>query len=358
MTRHSRQFWLLQTAVWLGYGLENYVGGLGMGRPISYYQLSVVDALGGFVLTLALRHGINRTWDGSLRTRLWTGASLLVATSFVYACLWLAAIDHLCESCRVPINAWGYLSYFAGALYLMIAWTGAFVGIKLARQLQQEKETALEATAVAHQAQLRMLRYQLNPHFLFNTLNAISTLILDGRRDEANAMIGALSGFLRYSLDTDPAQRVSVATEIRSAQRFLAIEQMRFGNRLRLTISLDERIANVQVPSLILQPLIENAIKYAISRSVDGGAIEIDARLVGSALQIDVTDDGPGSEDYRASDGHGGVGLANTRERMRVLYGDEHGFSIRRLEPAGTRARLSFPLQYDQDEDNACASRP
>ncbi|MEO7063347.1 MAG: histidine kinase [Dokdonella sp.] len=357
MTPHTRQFWILQSAVWLGYGLENYVGGLGMGRSINYYQLSVVDALGGFLLTLVLRYGINRTWDWSLRGRLWTGASLLVATALAYAYLWMVAIDNMCATCRIPLNAFGYLSYFAGAMYLMIAWTGAYVGIKLARQLQQEKETALQATAIAHQAQLRMLRYQLNPHFLFNTLNAISTLILDGRREQANGMVGALSGFLRYSLESDPEQKVTLTTEILAAKRYLAIEQLRFGDRLKVGIAIGEDVADARVPSLILQPLIENAVKYAVSRNEEGGTIEISAAVDDGMLEIRVNDDGPGSADYRPNKGEGGgVGLANTRERLRVLYGANHVFSIVRLQPHGTAARLRFPFHSSSNEETPCAS--
>lgn len=357
MTTHTRQFWLLQSAVWLGYGLENYVGGLGMGRSINYYQLSIVDALGGFLLTLVLRYGINRTWDWSLRARLWSGISLLVAASIAYSYLWIVAIDDLCAGCRRPFNALGYLSYFAGALYLMIAWTGAYVGIKLARQLQHEKETALHAVAFAQLAQLRMLRYQLNPHFLFNTLNAISTLILEGRRDQANGMVGALSGFLRYSLDSDPEQKVTLAAEVRAAKRYLAIEQVRFGERLKVAIDVPPEVVDARVPSLILQPLIENAIKYAVSRNEAGGTIAIAARIDEAMLEICVTDDGPGSNDYRPhKSGAGGVGLANTRERLRVMYGANHTFSIEKLEPDGTRARLRFPLRCPSSKEGGCAS--
>ena len=356
MTTHTRQFWVLQTAVWLGYGLETFVGGLGMGHSVDYYQLSVVDALCGFLFTLVIRHGINQLWDWPLTARLWSGAGLLIATATAYAYTWIIAIRYLCWGCRLPLNALGYLTYFAGALYLMIAWTGAYVGIKLARQLQQEKETALQAMAMAHQAQLRMLRYQLNPHFLFNTLNAISTLILEDRSEQASGMVGALSGFLRYSLESDPEQQVTLDQEIRAAKRYLSIEQLRFGERLHVGIIVPPAAAAAQVPSLILQPLIENAVKYAVSRHEEGGAIEIVARVDGAVLEITVSDDGPGSADYRPGKGGGaGVGLTNTRERLRVLYGTRHDFAISNLQPHGTEARLRFPLQYSSNEEAADA---
>jgi LytS/YehU family sensor histidine kinase len=201
-----------------------------------------------------------------------------------------------------------------------------------------------------------MLRYQLNPHFLFNTLNAISTLVLDGRRDQANGMVGALSGFLRYSLDSDPEQRVTLEQEIESVRRYLTIEQVRFADRLRVGILVTPEAASALVPSLILQPLIENAIKYAVSRREEGGRIELVARTADGALEITLRDDGPGSTDYAPKTGGGhGVGLANTRERLRVLYGDQQSFTIRTCEPRGTLVTLRLPLERLAAEDIADA---
>ncbi|GAA0721891.1 sensor histidine kinase [Dokdonella soli] len=350
-TTTTRQFWILQTAVWLGYGIETYFAGLGMGRPVGYYQLAVFDALCGFVLTLVIRQGLKYSWNWPLRARLWTGGGLLIAVSVVYGYMWAIAIYHMCTECKPPPSALGYLSFFAGALYLMIAWTGGYVGIKLARQLQQEKETALQATAMAHQAQLRMLRYQLNPHFLFNTLNAISTLILDDRRDQANGMVGALSAFLRYSLDNNPEQKVTLDQEIGAIKRYLAIEQLRFGERLKVGILVTPPAGSARVPSLILQPLIENAVKYAVSKREEGGRIEIVARVDGDMLDITLRDDGPGSADYQPhSRGGAGVGLANTRERLRVLYGAWHEFTIRSPRRQGTEVHLAFPFERSSTE--------
>jgi two-component system LytT family sensor kinase len=202
-----------------------------------------------------------------------------------------------------------------------------------------------------------MLRYQLNPHFLFNTLNAISTLILDGRREDANGMVGALSGFLRYSLESDPEQKVTLDQEIRAAKRYLAIEQLRFGERLNVVIVVPDAAGAALVPSLILQSLIENAVKYAVSRSEEGGTIEITAHIDDAMLEITVADDGPGSVNYRPNKtGGAGVGLANTRERLRVLYGAGHVFAIGNLQPHGTVARLRFPSSCSSSEESQCAS--
>jgi LytS/YehU family sensor histidine kinase len=348
MMNRQRQFWLLQTGAWAAYGIESFLSEIGYGRPLDMWRLNAYDALCGFLLTLGIRAVLKGTWSHPPAQRVRWGIGALVVASIIGGYAWWLAVSTMCVECKPPKSWLGYLSYFFGWLQLLVAWTGAYVGIKLARQLQHEKETALQATAMAHQAQLRMLRYQLNPHFLFNTLNAISTLVLDGRSEQANGMVGALSGFLRYSLDSDPEQKVSLEQEIGSIQRYLAIEQVRFGERLKVGILVTPPAGDGLVPSLILQPLIENAVKYGISRREEGGRIEIIARVVdGGVLDLVLRDNGPGSLSYRPerADGQGGVGITNTRERLRVLYGDRQHFEIARLQPQGTEVRLQFPFE-------------
>jgi two-component system LytT family sensor kinase len=355
-SRSNRQFYALQLLVWAAFAFEQFLAGIGVGRSIDYYQVCLIDFACGVVFTLIIRAVIEATWNKPLSYRLWAGGLVLFVTSGAYGYTWKIVLYAMCDDCKPPPSYLGYISYFFGALYLLFAWTAAYVGIKLARSLQHEKETALHATAMAHQAQLRMLRYQLNPHFLFNTLNAISTLVLDGRRDQANGMVGALSGFLRYSLDSDPEQRVTLDQEIESVRRYLMIEQVRFGDRLRVGIMVTPEAGSALVPSLILQPLIENAIKFAVSRREEGGRIELVAHTDEGALEITLRDDGPGSLDYSPKTGGGhGVGLANTRERLRVLYGDRQSFTIRTCEPRGTLVRLRLPLERLAAEDIADA---
>ncbi len=272
LSRSNRQFYLLQVLVWAAFAFEQFLAGIGVGRSLDYYKVCLIDFACGVVFTLIIRAVIEGTWNKSLTHRLWAGGLVLFVTSCAYGYVWKLVLYAMCDDCKPPPSYLGYISYFFGALYLLFAWTAAYVGIKLARSLQHEKETALHATAMAHQAQLRMLRYQLNPHFLFNTLNAISTLVLDGRRDQANGMVGALSGFLRYSLDSDPEQRVTLDQEIESVRRYLCIEQVRFDDRLRVGIMVTPEAASALVPSLILQPLIENAIKFAVSRREEAAA--------------------------------------------------------------------------------------
>jgi two-component system LytT family sensor kinase len=201
---------------------------------------------------------------------------------------------------------------------------------------------------MAHQAQLKMLRYQLNPHFLFNTLNAISTLILDQNTELANTMVTRLSRFLRYSLDNDPMQKVTVAQEMDALKLYLDIEKVRFEERLQLHFDIEESAATAMMPSLLLQPLVENSIKYAIARAVDGGTIAISARVFGGDLLLSVADDGPGLDlrNGRLPKG-GGVGLANCRERLKELYGEDQNFRLSTTEPHGLTVNIRIPLERE-----------
>ena len=163
---------------------------------------------------------------------------------------------------------------FGGALsttYLLLCWSALYFGIKYYESQQQQQEAALKAAALAQEAQLKMLRYQLNPHFLFNTLNAISTLILDNQNRTANHAVTRLSEFLRYTLDQDPMKKVTLRQEIEALDLYLGTERLRFGERLRLEYAIEGPALEALVPSLLLQPLLENSLKYAVSPREQGG---------------------------------------------------------------------------------------
>jgi len=199
---------------------------------------------------------------------------------------------------------------------------------------------------MAHEAQLKMLRYQLNPHFLFNTLNAISTLVLERNTELANRMVTKLSSFLRFSLDNDPLQKLTLEQELDAIGLYLDIEKVRFEERLNLERDIEPEALQAQIPSLLLQPLVENAIKYGIARSEEGGTLRIAARVFAGDLLLELSDDGPGVElvDGRI-EGANGVGLRNTAERLRELYGDSHSFRLSNTEPHGLTIRIRIPFE-------------
>ncbi|QBB71113.1 sensor histidine kinase [Pseudolysobacter antarcticus] len=338
-------FWPLQVCGWVGYFTLNFLSAIGYGKSWDYVFVSLACASIGFLITCVLRLGYRALWHLPMRRMSWRAACMLVVAAIVFATCYATITFRYCDDCR-PDSVLGYIGYFGSMLYVLLSWSGLYFGIKFNRQLQQQKLAALQALAMAHEAQLKMLRYQLNPHFLFNTLNAISTLILDAKQDTANRMVSSLSAFLRYSLDSDPVQRVSLAQEIEALNLYLGIEQLRFGERLQVIMDIAPEARNALVPSLILQPLIENAVKYAIAKREQGGSVELLARRDGDDLDLRLRDDGPGSDDFPDKQlPCRGVGLANTRERLRVLYGERQSFSIANRQPHGVEVHLRLPFE-------------
>jgi LytS/YehU family sensor histidine kinase len=193
-----------------------------------------------------------------------------------------------------------------------------------------------------------MLRYQLNPHFLFNTLNAISTLILERENRTANTMVTRLSRFLRYSLDNDPMQKVDLEHEINTLELYLDIEKVRFEERLNVQVNVEDSARHALIPSLLLQPLVENSIKYAIAGREEGGTISIEARVFAKELLLEVSDDGPGIE---TEDGNlptrknRGVGIRNTRERLQQMYGGDHSCKFSSSVPHGLKVNMRIPFE-------------
>jgi len=350
-------FWALQLGGWGAWGITFYLGVLVWGEAPDEYAiyLPVVSVI-GMLITLVLRSLYKAIWN---RHIVWRGMAILVG-SYLGGALWRVCRVVLFQS-MFPVDAekqamheWGLWSYFEGttsAFMVMVAWSALYLGIKFYMMVQEEQNRSLKATAMAHEAQLKMLHYQLNPHFLFNTLNAISTLILDQNTPLANTMVTRLSRFLRYSLDNDPMAKVTVATEVEALKLYLDIEKVRFDERLKLNFDIDPAARSALMPSLLLQPLVENAIKHAISLAINGGSISVSASVSGKKLLLSVADDGPGLElRYSGVPKGTGVGLVNCRERLKEIYGDNQVFTLGKTEPHGLTVMISIPLQMELDE--------
>jgi len=343
----TQRFWALHLGGWAGYAVLSYLTAMAHGKPYFYYQVAIPTAMGGAVLTWGLRYIIRAAWSlppaPLAMVIIWPiiGVSALMGVVYVWALSW-----GYCWDCR-PEGVMGYLAYIGSFIWVVMAWVALYFAIKKHEESKYEAERALRAIAGAHEAQLKMLRYQLNPHFLFNTLNAISTLILDREGTTANRMVTRLSAFLRHSLDSDPMQRVTLRQELDALALYLEIEQLRFEDRLVVEFEIAEDVELALLPSLLLQPLIENAIKYAVAPRVEGGHIKILARRQSSVLEVTLADDGPGCHDVSgrgANNGHG-VGLANTRERLRVLYGDRQSVQVLNPESGGCTIVLRLPYE-------------
>jgi two-component system, LytTR family, sensor kinase len=201
------------------------------------------------------------------------------------------------------------------------------------------------AQALAYDAQIKMLHYQINPHFLFNTLNAISALVLERRNEQAEEMLLKLAGFLRYSLDRQPTELSRLADEFEAQRKYLGIEQTRLGDKLKVHFDVEPGLEDARLPSLILQPILENAIKFAIAPRAEGGAINVSARRDEDLLRICIEDDGPGFTENKSPRRRRGVGLSNARERLELMFGDRGGLNAGNRNPHGYRVDLWLPME-------------
>jgi sensor histidine kinase YesM len=217
---------------------------------------------------------------------------------------------------------------------------------------QQSRERELQASALATElvrTRLEVLRMQLNPHFLFNTLHTISALIHENP-DDADRIVARLSELLRVSLEQSDSQEVPLRQELDFLERYLQIEQTRFQDRLAVEMQVESGLDDILVPSLILQPLVENAIRHGIEPREDTGRVKIAARRLDGMLELKVSDNGPGLPESEVAPSREGVGLSNTRSRLSHLYGANHQFELTPASGGGLEARLLIPCRTEPGE--------
>jgi two-component system LytT family sensor kinase len=237
-----------------------------------------------------------------------------------------------------------FIVYFHINLLTYWAILGIGYGREYYRKFREREVRAAQLRTQLTQAQLQSLKMQLHPHFLFNTFNTISSL-MHKSVDDADRVLALLGDLLRYSLHNVGVQEVTLREEIDFLQRYLEIEQTRFGDRLRIRINVEPEVLDCKVPNLILQPLVENAIRYAVGPRASGGSIEISARQVIGSLKISVVDDGPGLPEGYNLPAHEGVGLRNSRERLDQLYGENHRFILSNKSPKGLEVAIVIPIR-------------
>ncbi|HYG48312.1 MAG TPA: histidine kinase [Allosphingosinicella sp.] len=227
--------------------------------------------------------------------------------------------------------------------FFFAAWASFYIAISSAARLRAAERRAAGAERDAQEAQLRALRYQVNPHFLFNTLNSLSSLVMARREEEAETMIVNLSAFFRSSLALDPSEDISLAREIEFQQLYLDIEKARFPKRLDVRIEVPADLRGARVPPLILQPLVENAIKHGVARTAEPVRLTIAAREEDSRLILTVEND-RGPTEPRKSDHDTGVGLVNVCERLAARFGGDAACEHGPLPGGGWRVTLSMPV--------------
>lgn len=353
LIEHKEQlFWSLQILGWIAYCAARTLNAYALGEKPEFIYAVLMGVIGGFWITIGMRHIYQflRRTDMSPIILLGSVTICILISSMLFSFVEVWSMNQLYDP-DWTMQGLGFLYRTLYDTFVLMAWTGLYFIINNHFQLQKQKEMYLAASAQAHQAQLKMLRYQLNPHFLFNTLNAISTLVLDKKPKEANSMITKLSAFLRFSLVSQPIQKTTLEEEVYALSLYLDIERVRFQERLKIIIDISEEAKTALIPNLLLQPLVENSIKYAITPQMDGGTITIKADIKDKKLNITLSDDGPGfNNDTPKKIGQqssgAGVGIANTKERLAKLYPDESSFDINSRESKGVTIRITLPCEY------------
>jgi two-component system LytT family sensor kinase len=266
-------------------------------------------------------------------------AAAAMVTSIPVAC---AACLVLKISHAVPWHA--LVAVLMWSFFILFIWCSLYFSIKQWQKSNEEKERLLRAESEVQEARLLALRYQLNPHFLFNSLNAVSMLILDENAPAARRMLAQIGDLLRTSLASEVTAEVALSQELAFTEGYLAIEQTRFGERLRIDITAPLETRDAMVPNMLLQPLVENAVRYGVAPLVEGGWIAIKSSVQADRLRIVIGNSGRRGEGKHKKNGIG-IGLGNTEERLKTLYGTDFEFSLAWPEAGGCEVVLELPLR-------------
>lgn len=276
------------------------------------------------------------------------------AANLVYAA-WRASME-------VAMNPWANsggpgtftsifsLTFYNGLLATVVLYASvlAIGGILDSRErlMRQEAEAARLSEQLS-KAQLDAVRHQIEPHFLFNSLNAVAALVREGKSDDAVSMIASLSDLLRRVLQESRKQRVALREELELLDKYLAIQKVRFSDRLRVEAAVPDELLATQVPSLVLQPLVENALKHGIAARAQGGLVRVSASRLNGHVTLTVYNDGPAiSPNWKENPG---VGLSNLEARLRGLYGEKFRFSLDKGEYGGVEATVSLPYSASEE---------
>jgi two-component system, LytTR family, sensor kinase len=335
---------LLHLGGWIGFGFFVWALRSREVGPVPAALGAVIWLSGGIAITLGLRGVYRRA-----RSAGWSFTSLvaLAATlSILAAPIWYAVVHTLVLTIFSGIQALGLGALFARwasdvtaesrwwiplanwmtYTSVLLTWSAFYFGINAVLELESERARSVHVLKLADSARLRALQSQLNPHFLFNALNGIATLIREGERARAADTVDTLSEFLRLTLQTLDSPEIPVREELAFVEQYLRIQRLRFGSSLQATVDADPETHDALVPTLILQPLVENAVRHGVLARAQGGALSVSVRRRDEALVITVEDDGPGLGVGRAQPY--GVGFKNSAERLGALYGDDAHMSV------------------------------
>jgi two-component system, LytTR family, sensor kinase len=351
--------WLAWTAAGLFYSTQDFIPRLYRNEPVPWVPVFVGWMAAMYVcavFTPALLWA-GRRWpieQGSRWRRVALHAGLSAIFSVVTAAIEppvLRALDVLPQAARTAslttLVAVFVVSSFHGGMIRY--W--AVIGLQAVYRSHQLQLQSSELTAQLSAAQLSALKMQLQPHFLFNTLSAIMSLVRQREHQQAEAMIARLSDLLRLTLDDVDAQEVPLWRELEFLRLYLSIEQVRFQDRLRVDVIADPDLSDAFVPHMALQPIVENAVRHGLGQSEQCVSIQVKAARTAESLMLTVTDDGPGSPNGFEA---GGIGLVNTRSRLARLYGTRAGLVAENISPRGVRVTITLPFHAERVGEWEC----
>lgn len=361
------QFWIMQVGFWaflcivslftltLWYAQLNWI----------YVGHTLLQGVVGFTVSIPLYKVFMDLWHKSVTTRLTVGLLWIIVVAATWTAIRIETYMFMTNEGGVWRDFGGW--YF-GSIFIFLCWASIFHGLRYYQLLeeehrimlraeaeaQEEQLKRLTAQAVARDAKIKMLRYQLNPHFLCNTLNAINSLIEVEAAEQAQKMTVQLSKFLRYSLDNNPDTKLDLEKELNALKLYLEIEKTRFGDRLKLEFDVSDASKSALVPSLLIQPIIENSMKHVIAQNEEGGTICLRSYILDNNLVLEMSDTGAGAEvgqktatskvDFKQNRG---VGLRNIDERLKVIYDNNYSFDLETKPSGGLKTTIVIPYELN-----------
>lgn len=363
---NDRRYWLFQLFGWGALTVLTYLSLTLWYNPGQWvYALhTIVQSALGLVISHPLRAVARATWDRPLAMRIVANGVGILLASFVWTWVRLLTLDWITGE-KVGLADWG--GWLNASIIVFGAWSFLYHALKYYQQSREQQELAMAAQRQAmearqqaqeeslrrlraessyREAQMRMLQYQLSPHFLFNALNSVTSRVQRGDKDRAVTMLAKIAAFLRVSLEQDERLQHSLAEEIDAVKLYLEIEETRFGDRMQTEFAITPEAMRAQLPGLLIQPLLENAIKYGVGNSLSTTTIRIDAWVEDNWLELQVSDTGPGFKPAGRLGGvpSMGIGLRNVEERLRSAHGDDYRFALLPNDPRGTKVALAFPF--------------
>jgi two-component system LytT family sensor kinase len=342
------RFWVSQITLWVLYAVASSLVRL----TYTHHDydgpdtvIIIINTILGFGISSILGYYYQSRSLSQAGRNLWIAVVASVACAFIWTFCsnWIySLIDPVrWQDAHFSIYLVGVLN----ASFILLCWSAAYFSFKYYEQSQDQRQVMSELKIQAQQAKLQMLRYQVNPHFLFNTLASISALIRDNENSAADAMLGRMGDLLRLTLKSSPVDMVTLEEELRILDMYIQIEKVRFQERLQYKFETDAASLPVLVPSLILQPLVENCIKHAITCSEEGGEINLSVRVAKERLIISLSDSGRPADQPLNETGQGStkLGLRNVQQRLKNIYEKDYEFTFGESAIGGFKIEMNLP---------------